>query len=144
MSTQTHPRWCLYSFRLSHTPHRSHFLCQPAKLQLSLFPSIPLLLPLGLSSPLSERWAATTTHVWHVVAFQPTQTQNRPLKEKSQRTCIPDVLPNVLMWLNVPSTTTTLNRNGLWGVVSRSALWRQTMKVLWLCWLTLRRFSWFD
>lgn len=49
------------------------------------------------------------------LAPDPTRTQNQCLK-KSARTCIPDVLPNVLMRLNVPSKTTTLRRNGLWGV----------------------------
>jgi len=41
-TTHTHTHWCLYSFRLSHshTPTRSHFLCQPAKLQLSFFLSM--------------------------------------------------------------------------------------------------------
>lgn len=52
-----HTHWCLYSFRLSHshTPKRSHFLCQPAKLQLSFFLSISLFLPLCLRDGQQQR-----------------------------------------------------------------------------------------
>ena len=143
--TNTHNHWCLYSFRLSqsHTPKRSPFLRQPAKLQLSPFLSISPFLPL--------------TSVWETdndkdtclpCCLSPSLKQNRCLEETG-RTFVPDVLLNVLMWLNVPSEPTTLGRElsfvrGLCGSMSRSALLQQTRSALWACWLTPRQLSWFN
>lgn len=143
--TNTHTHWCLYSFRVSHshTPKRSHFLCQPAKLQLSFF-LVYLSLPSFLSlSPLSVRQTATKTHVWHVVALYPARTQNQCL-QKSERTYTPDALLNVLMWLNVPSKTTSLGREISFVWVSVLVCPLRTRTVLWFCWHKPRQFSWFN
>lgn len=109
MSTQT----CTptdVSFHLDchiHTPlERSHFLCQPAKLQLSVFlPISPF--PPHLSHLCFKRY--TKTHVWSVIVSS-LSAQLKQCLEKSEQTNAPDVLLNVLMWLLVLGEPTTLGK----------------------------------
>lgn len=133
ISTKNMPaHWCVYSFKASHTPKRYHFLCQPAKLQLFFFFSFlfsPSLLPLF------GRQNRTKTPSSHSFTFYPALTQNQSLL-KSEQADVPDVLLNVLMWLNVLSQPAALEREiflrgwqRLCGSVSSSAFWRQSTVV---------------
>lgn len=90
------------------------------------FPSPPSL------SPLSERQAATKTRARHVGRCSPPNSNTTPASEEvwgghAYQMCP----PNVLIWLNVPSETTTLGGKIFCrGAVSQSALWMLTIRVL--------------
>lgn len=158
MSAPTHsPDVSIHLERHSHTPPRdgASSVGPPLNYSSSSIPVRPPALPhtpssttsVTLASVRRDRrqtkacWHSLTRSLWH---------ENQQLRrgERSlRRTRIPDVPPNVLIWLCVPSETTTLrggqptDRLGEAFVgrkASRFALQTQTIGVLWL-----REFSWF-
>lgn len=110
VSTQTHTLTDV-SIHLdchTHTPPRD-LTSSVSQLNYSS-PFFPVCLSFPLSpslSPLSERQTATKTHIWQVVTVS---LKQKLILKRSERTYAPDVLLNVLMWLNVPSEATTLGR----------------------------------
>lgn len=94
----------------THTPPRD-LTSSVSQLNYSS-PSSRLSLFFFLSVSLTSVWETdsnkdTCLACCRSLAISPAPTQNQRLK-KSERTYVPDALLNVLMWLNVPSKTTTL------------------------------------
>lgn len=115
--------WRLYSFgaSLSRTPERRRFLRRAAaKLQLFLRPRPSVRPPPHPHLRHLRHSRLRTKACWHSLT-RSLRHENQQLRrgERSlRRTRIPDVPPNVLIWLCVPSETTTLrgaSRPTGWG-----------------------------